>query len=75
MSNRLFHFSDNATIRLFRPRAVGVSVKRLKGLEWLNGPLVWAIDEWHQPIYMFPRKCPRILLWRKEKTTDRDVEK
>ena len=54
MSNRLFHFSDNDTIKLFHPRPVCVPVERLKGLEWLNGPLVWAIDEWHQPMYMFP---------------------
>ena len=75
MSNRLFHFSDNDTIKLFRPRPVRVPVKRPKGFEWLNGPLVWAIDAWHQPMYMFPRECPRILLWRRENTTDRDVKK
>nr|WP_315865239.1 DUF6886 family protein [Acaryochloris thomasi] len=36
---------------------------------------MWAIDEWHQPMYIFPRECPRILLWRKKNTTDRDAEK
>ena len=75
MSNRLFHFSDNGTIKLFQPRPVRVPVKRPKGSEWLNGPLIWAIDEWHQPMYMFPKEYPRILLWRKENTTDRDIKK
>jgi hypothetical protein len=32
-------------------------------MDWLNGPLVWAIDAWHQPMYLFPRDCPRILYW------------
>jgi len=33
-------------------------------MEWLNGPLVWAIDAWHQPLYLFPRECPRIVIWQ-----------
>lgn len=75
MSIRLFHFSDDGTIPLFQPRPVRVPVERPKGLGWLNGALVWAVDEWHQPMYMFPRECPRILLWREENTTDRDAKK
>ena len=34
-----------------------------------HGPLVWAIDKWHQPMYRFPRDCPRILLWPRVTTT------
>lgn len=41
-------------------------------MEWLNGPLVWAIDAWHQPMYLFPRDCPRILLWPLTTTTLED---
>lgn len=72
---RLFHFSDDPNIRRFVPRPVRVSAKRPEGLEWLNGPLVWAIDEWHQPMYLFPRECPRILLWRLPRTSEADLVK
>ncbi len=41
-------------------------------MDWLNGPLVWAIDEWHQPLYLFPRECPRILIWPGPQTTPSD---
>jgi hypothetical protein len=35
-------------------------------------PLVWAIDEPHEPMYLFPRDCPRILIWPTPDTTARD---
>lgn len=66
---RLFHFSDDPSIRLFEPRAARTPAERP---EWLNGPLVWAIDDWHAPMYLFPRECPRILLWPTPDTTDED---
>lgn len=69
---RLFHFSEDATIARFAPRPVSVPSPRPPGREWLNGPLVWAIDEAHQPMYLFPRDCPRILLWSTERTTAED---
>lgn len=69
----LFHFSEDPTIELFEPRPVRVPAERPPGQAWLNGPLVWAIDSWHAPMYFFPRDCPRILLWRKDSTTDDDV--
>jgi len=75
MPNKLFHFSDSSDIREFVPRPVQIPSKRPNGLEWLNGPLVWAIDSWHQPMYLFPRNCPRILLWRTEKTSAVDEER
>src|SRR3984957_16795366 len=71
----LFHFSENPTIEVFEPRPVRVPAERPPGRNWLNGPLVWAIDAWHAPMYFFPRDCPRILLWRKLATTDDDVER
>src|SRR3974377_1482374 len=71
---RLFHFSEEANIRTFVPRAVAVPAERRKGQEWLNGPLVWAIDDWHQPLYYFPRECPRILIWPTPATCREDRE-
>ena len=44
-------------------------------MEWLNGPLVWAIDAWHAPMYLFPRECPRILVWPTPETNDSDRER
>ena len=53
---RLFHFSDDPAIGLFTPRPVRVAVARPSGQAWLNGPLVWSIDEAHQILYLFPRE-------------------
>lgn len=72
---RLFHFSDDPNIACFEPRPVRVPSPRALGREWLNGPLVWAIDEWHQPMYFFPRDCPRILIWPLPNTSDEDRAK
>ncbi|MBP6877068.1 MAG: hypothetical protein KBC34_03530 [Phenylobacterium sp.] len=65
---RLFHFSEDPAIARFEPRPVRTPSPRPPGRDWLNGPLVWAIDEAHQPMYLFPRDCPRILLWPLETT-------
>jgi hypothetical protein len=70
---RLFHFSEAPDIEIFIPRPVRVPVERPQGSAWLNGPLVWAIDEWHEPMYLFPRECPRILVWPTAETTDEDI--
>ena len=69
---RLFHFSDDPAIKTFVPRAVRVPSPRAPGREWLNGPLVWAIDELRQPMYLFPRDCPRVLLWPTPGTSEAD---
>src|SRR5689334_11158066 len=69
---RLFHFSEQSDIEAFAPRPVAVPARRATGMDWLNGPLVWAIDDWHQPMYLFPRDCPRILLWPTAATTPED---
>ena len=69
---RLFHFSEDPGIERFVPRPVRVPSARAEGGGWLNGPLVWAIDEWHSPMYLFPRDCPRILLWPVAGTTPDD---
>jgi hypothetical protein len=65
---RLFHFSDEANIKAFNPRPVQVPVQRREGQSWLNGPLVWSIDDCHEPLYLFPRECPRILVWATPQT-------
>lgn len=64
----LFHFSDRGGIARFEPRPVEIPARRPEGRGWLNGPLVWAIDEAHQPLYLFPRDCPRILVWATEES-------
>lgn len=70
---RLFHFSDDPDIETFTPRPVAVPSPRGPGRDWLNGPLVWAIDERHQALYLFPRDCPRILLWPLPTSTAEDL--
>lgn len=72
---RLFHFSDDSAIDTFVPRSVLVPSKRAPGMEWLDDPLVWAIEERLDFMYLFPRDCPRILIWATEETTDADKMK
>jgi hypothetical protein len=72
---RLFHFSEDGSIARFTPRPVAVPSQRPPGQEWLNGPLVWAIDGAHQPLYLFPRDCPRLLVWPVEGTSELDRER
>lgn len=60
----LFHFSDDPEIAVFEPRTPA----RRPEVQ----PLVWAIDEWHAPMYLFPRDCPRILYWPLPTTTPDD---
>ena len=74
VSPRLFHFSDDASITRFEPRPVKVPSERGPGRDWLNGPLVWAVEEARQAVYLFPRDCPRILLWPTENTTAADLD-
>jgi hypothetical protein len=69
---RLYHFSDDPGIDTFVPRPVRVPSTRPAGREWLNGPLVWAIEEHFDFLYHFPRDCPRILIWATASTLDAD---
>jgi hypothetical protein len=68
----LSHFSELVDIFAFNPRPVRVPVDRPIGQEWLNGPLVWAIDRPHSILYLFPRECPRIVVWPTAQTTSND---
>jgi hypothetical protein len=70
---RLFHFSDDPAITMFTPRPVTAPSERPPGRDWLNGPLVWAIEERRQYLYLFPRDCPRILLWPTPRTSAEDL--
>lgn len=70
----LFHFSDDPSIDEFVPRPVRVPSPRPEGMEWLNGPLVWAIDANYAFQYLFPRDCPRILLWCTDETSRADFD-
>lgn len=72
---QLFHFSDDPHIEVFEPRSVRVPANRAPEKEWLNGPLVWAIDRSHSILYLFPRECPRIVIWPTKRTTDADRSK
>ena len=63
----LSHFSEDATIVQFAPRA---PLAR-PDIE----PLVWAIDGWHAPLYFFPRDCPRVCFWPLPSTTPEDYER
>jgi hypothetical protein len=72
---RLFHFSDDPSIAVFTPRPVAVPAERKDGRDWLNGPLVWTIEQAWQALYLFPRDCPRIVLWRRRETTLADLDR
>lgn len=72
---RLFHFSEDVSIRDFEPRPTNPPKVRPAGRDWLNDALVWAIDESHVAMYLFPREVPRILLWRMPDTTLNDAER
>ncbi|MDB5587188.1 MAG: hypothetical protein JWP26_2158 [Devosia sp.] len=72
---RLYHFSDDPQIGTFVPRPVLVPSTRVTGMEWLNGPLVWAIEEDLDFLYHFPRECPRIVIWAKDGTRPADTVK
>jgi hypothetical protein len=60
----LFHFSEDPSIELFRPRVA----HHRPGTE----PLVWAIDGWHAPMYYVPRDCPRACFWPGPQTSAED---
>jgi hypothetical protein len=64
---RLFHFSEDPNIQTFVPR----SPEKRPEVK----PMVWAVDEERAWTYLFPRDCPRILLWPTQDTTEADLER
>jgi hypothetical protein len=61
----LWHVSEDDSIARFAPH--------LRPEHDADEPLVWAIDTRHQPLYWFPRDCPRGTLWAQDDTSDTDV--
>ncbi|HEV2124841.1 MAG TPA: hypothetical protein VGW38_19000 [Chloroflexota bacterium] len=60
----LYHFSEDPSIEVFMPHRAPTSNR--------DEPYVWAIDEWHAPMYYVPRDCPRACFWPGPETTDAD---
>ena len=60
----LFHFSENPSIERFEPRAPLAHPD--------CEPFVWAIDEWHSPLYFLPSECPRVCFWPLPITSEED---
>jgi len=50
---RLFHVSEESSIRRFHPRPSPAGSS-------LSENVVWAVDEPHLPNYLRPRDCPRV---------------
>lgn len=63
----LYHFSEDPTIRTFAPHRAKTSNR--------DEALVWAIDDWHAPMYYVPRDCPRACFWPGPQTTADDRER
>lgn len=61
---QLYHFSENPNIQRFVPRAPLAHPDK--------EPRVWAIDEWHSPLYFLPSDCPRATFWPLEHTSEAD---
>jgi hypothetical protein len=61
----LYHFSETPDITVFHPHVAKTSAIR-------DEAFVWAIDDWHAPMYFVPRDCPRACFWAGPKTTQED---
>ena len=60
----LYHFSENPSLECFVPRPpLAHPDKEAR---------VWAIDDWHSPLYFLPSDCPRATFWPVESTTETD---
>lgn len=64
----VYHFSQEPDIQRFVPREPAPVWSAL-------GPVVWAIDEWHAPMYHLPRDCPRVCFYPLASTTVEDRER
>lgn len=63
----LYHFSEDPGIRVFEPHVAPTSTQ--------DDALVWAIGDWHAPMYYVPRQCPRACFWPGDRTTAEDGER
>jgi len=64
----LFHISENKQIQIFEPRPVIEESHNLK-----DEKVVWAINKEKLINYIFPRECPRIIYYKDEKTSIKDL--
>lgn len=64
----LYHFSEKPDIELFRPHVAKTAAVQ-------NQAFVWAIDDWHSPMYYVPRDCPRACFWAGPETTAEDRQR
>lgn len=51
----LYHYSEDREIERFAPHVPASNPT--------HPPAVWAIDAEHEPVYWFPRDCPRVTAW------------
>lgn len=65
---RLYHFSERPDIEAFEPHIARTSSVH-------DQAYVWAIDDWHAPMYFVPRNCPRACFWPGPDTTHDDRER
>lgn len=62
-----YHFSEDPAITSFVPR---------KPISYPDHPpCVWAIDDWHSPLYFFPRECPRVAFWKSPNSKRKDTQR
>jgi hypothetical protein len=61
----LYHFSEDPSIKRFAPRPPLAHPE--------TKPFVWAIDDWHAPLYFLPRDCPRACFWPLPTTSQDDL--
>jgi hypothetical protein len=75
--------SEEDSIRRFEPRA-NTKTGLLRGNDGViapapvadtTEPLVWAIDTRHQPMFWFPRDCPRGTFWAGPGTKSVDIDR
>ena len=64
----LYHFSEDPNIARFEPHIAKTS-------QIQDRAFVWAIDEWHAPMYYMPRDCPRACFWVGDATSAEDRER
>src|SRR5689334_21974680 len=62
----LYHFREDPGIEQFVPRPPQNHPDA--------APRVWAIDDWHSPLYFFPADCPRVCYWPLPTTTLEDLD-
>lgn len=65
MKQKLFHVSDEPSIRRFEPRPS----------ELTSEPVVWAVDHERLRNYLLPRDCPRVTFYAGPATSASDIER